>query len=75
MNIVLTNIGNHVRNVNPEHNRVFYHHFTLTQCMASFDFLAVTISILGLAASITYYANILQSTEKAKRRDLILQRY
>ena len=43
--------------------------------MASFEFLAVTISILGLAASITYYANIIQNAEKARRRDLIFQRF
>jgi len=43
--------------------------------MASFEFLAVIVSILGLAASITYYANIMQSAEKARRRDLIFQRF
>ena len=35
--------------------------------MASFDFLAITISILGLAASIVYYANILRNSNQTQR--------
>jgi hypothetical protein len=38
--------------------------------MASFEFLAVTISILGLAASIVYYANILRNANKTQQMQL-----
>ena len=43
--------------------------------MASFEFLAVILTGLGLTASIVYYASILQNTSKARQRDLIIQRY
>jgi len=38
--------------------------------MVSFEFLAVTISILGLAASITYYAIILNNANKTQKLQL-----
>ena len=38
--------------------------------MASFEFLAVTISILGLASSITYYAIILNNANKTQKLQL-----
>jgi hypothetical protein len=38
--------------------------------MASFEFLAVTISILGLAASIVYYANILRNANQTQKMQL-----
>jgi hypothetical protein len=38
--------------------------------MASFEFLAVFISLLGLSASIVYYANILNNANKTQRQQL-----
>ena len=43
--------------------------------MASFEFLAVTISILGLAASITYYAIVLSNANKTRKAQLFLTIY
>jgi hypothetical protein len=38
--------------------------------MSSFEFLAVTISIVGLSASIIYYANVLRNTNKTQKMQL-----
>jgi hypothetical protein len=38
--------------------------------MASFEFLAIIISVLGLAASITYYATILNNANKTQQQQL-----
>ena len=38
--------------------------------MASFEFLAIVLSVLGLAASITYYANILRNANKTQEMQL-----
>ena len=43
--------------------------------MASFEFLAVILTGLGLTVSIVYYANILRNAEKAKRKDMIFHRF
>ena len=42
--------------------------------MASFEFLAIILTGLGLTASIVYYASILKNTSKARQRELIFQR-
>ena len=38
--------------------------------MASFEFLAIIISVLGLAASIVYYANILNNANQTQKMQL-----
>jgi len=38
--------------------------------MASFEFLAVTVSIIGLSASIIYYANVLRNANKTQKMQL-----
>jgi len=38
--------------------------------MASFEFLAIIVSVLGLAASITYYAIILNNANKTQQQQL-----
>jgi hypothetical protein len=38
--------------------------------MASFEFLAVIVSVLGLAASIMYYANVLNNANKTQKMQL-----
>jgi len=38
--------------------------------MASFDVLAIVVSILGLAASITYYTSVLQNSNKTQKQQL-----
>jgi hypothetical protein len=43
--------------------------------MASFEFLAVIVSILGLAASITYYAIVLRNQNKTRQTQLFMQTY
>ena len=41
--------------------------------MASFEFLAIILTGLGLSASILYYASVLTNTDKARRKDIIFQ--
>ena len=41
--------------------------------MASFDVLAIVVSILGLTASIIYYANILNNANKTRIHQLKAQ--
>lgn len=41
--------------------------------MASFEFLAVILTGLGLTASIVYYASILKNANRARRKDIIFQ--
>ena len=41
--------------------------------MASFEFLAIILTGLGLSASILYYASVLKNSEKARRKDIIFQ--
>jgi hypothetical protein len=41
--------------------------------MASFDVLAIVVSILGLTASITYYAIVLSNSNKARQAQLYTQ--
>ena len=43
--------------------------------MASFDVLAVVISILGLASSITYYAIVLQNQNKTRQTQMLMELY
>jgi hypothetical protein len=43
--------------------------------MASFEFLAVTVSLLGLAASITYYAIIIGNQNRTRQAQLFTQLY
>jgi len=43
--------------------------------MASFEFLAVIVSILGLTASITYYASVLRNQSKTRQTQLFMQTY
>jgi hypothetical protein len=43
--------------------------------MASFEFTAVILSILGLSVSITYYANVLLNANKTRRAQLMMQAY
>ena len=43
--------------------------------MASFEFLAVVISILGLAASITYYAIVLRNQNENRQAQLFMQTF
>ena len=42
--------------------------------MASFEFLAIILTGLGLTASIFYYAMVLRNTNKSRLRDVIFQR-
>ena len=42
--------------------------------MASFEFVALILTGLGLAASIVYYANVMQNQSKARQRELIFRR-
>jgi hypothetical protein len=41
--------------------------------MASFEFLAIVVSILGLAASITYYAIILRNQNETRQTQVFIQ--
>ncbi len=41
--------------------------------MASFEFLAVIVSLLGLSASITYYASILRNANKTRRTQMLMR--
>ena len=41
--------------------------------MASFEFLAIILTGLGLSATILYYASVLKNAEKARRKDIIFQ--
>ena len=41
--------------------------------MASFEFLAIILTGLGLSASILYYASVLKNSEKARQKDIIFQ--
>lgn len=43
--------------------------------MVSFDFLAIVVSILGLSASITYYATVLRNQNKTRQAQLFMQLY
>lgn len=47
--------------------------FTFTHTMASFEFLAIIFTGLGLTASIVYYSSILRNQNKTRQRELILQ--
>ena len=40
--------------------------------MASFEFIAIIISILGVAASITYYANVLRNQTETRRANILM---
>jgi len=40
--------------------------------MASFEFLAVVLSVLGLSVSIIYYANVLQNANKTRQTQLFM---
>jgi hypothetical protein len=40
--------------------------------MASFEFLAIIVSVLGLAASITYYAIVLSNANKTRQAQLFM---
>lgn len=41
--------------------------------MASFEFLAVIVSVLGLAVSITYYAMVLRNQNRTRQAQLFMQ--
>ena len=43
--------------------------------MASFEFLAIILSVLGLAASITYYASVLGNQNRTRQAQLFTQLY
>ena len=43
--------------------------------MASFEFLAIVVSVLGLAASITYYAIVLSNANKTQKAQLFMSIY
>ena len=43
--------------------------------MASFEFLAIIVSVLGLAASITYYATVLNNANTTRQAQLLLNIY
>ena len=43
--------------------------------MASFEFLAIIVSVLGLAASITYYAIVLANANRTRQAQIIMQVY
>ena len=43
--------------------------------MASFEFLAIVVSVLGLAASITYYALVLSNANKTQKAQLFMSIY
>lgn len=43
--------------------------------MASFEFLAVIVSVLGLAASITYYAFVVQNQNKTRQTQMFMDLY
>jgi len=42
--------------------------------MVSIEVIALVLTGIGLAASLVYYANILQNSSKARQRELIFQR-
>ena len=41
--------------------------------MASFEFLAIILTGLGLTASIVYYSTILRNANRGRRKDIIFQ--
>ena len=43
--------------------------------MASFEFIAVIVSVLGLAASITYYAIVLKNQNETRQAQLFMNLY
>jgi hypothetical protein len=43
--------------------------------MASFEFLAIVLSVLGLTASLIYYARVLENQNKTRQTQLFLQFY
>ena len=43
--------------------------------MASFEFLAIIVSVLGLAASITYYAIVLANSNKTRQSQIAMNFY
>jgi hypothetical protein len=49
---------------------MFYHQNNFIVSMVSFEFLAVVLSILGLAASLFYYARVLENANKAQKNQL-----
>jgi hypothetical protein len=60
-------------------NRMLIDDFILIRCkqydMASFEFLAVVLSVLGLSASITYYAMVLSNANKTRKAQLFMSIY
>ena len=42
--------------------------------MVSIEVIALVLTGLGLTASIVYYSNVMQNTEKARRSEILLQR-
>jgi len=43
--------------------------------MVSFEFLAIVLSVLGLAVSLVYYARVLENQNKTRQTQLFLQFY
>jgi len=42
--------------------------------MVTLEFLAILLSGIGISASLVYYANVLRNANKARQRELIIQR-